>query len=213
MDRKMICDYSLYLVTDRTQMSSDTLGSGVEQAVLGGCTIVQLRESGIRDRDFYQMAIEIKEITDRYEIPLIINNRMDIALAAGAAGVHIGQKDLPLPAVRRSLGKDKCIGVSVTSVEEALEAEKGGADYLGVGAMFPTRTKKDAVLVSFKTLRAIRQAVRIPVVAIGGINRENAGRFREMGVDGIASISAVLARTDIARAARELKETFLTGRQ
>lgn len=211
MDEKMMYDYSLYLVTDRTRMSSDTLAGGVEQAVLGGCTMVQLRETGTGDRDFYQVAMEIKEMTDRYKIPLIINNRTDIALASGAAGVHIGQKDLPLPAVRRSLGKDKCIGVSVTSVREALEAEKDGADYLGVGAMFPTRSKRDAALVSFEMLRAIRRAVHIPVVAIGGINRENAGRFRELGVDGIAAISAILAGPDIARAARELKEAFLVG--
>ena len=210
-DWKAAYDYSLHLVTDRAWMSSDTLSSGVEQAILGGCTIVQLRETGIRDRDFYQLAMEIKEMTDRYEIPLIINNRIDIALASGAAGVHIGQKDLPLHAVRQSLGRDMCIGVSVTSVEEALEAENGGADYLGVGAMFPTRSKKDAALVSFKMLRAIRQTVHIPVVAIGGINRENAGRFREVGIDGIAAISGILAGPDIARAAREMKKAFLTG--
>ena len=114
-DWKAAYDYSLHLVTDRAWMSSDTLSSGVEQAILGG------RETGIRDRDFYQLAMEIKEMTDRYEIPLIINNRIDIALASGAAGVHIGQKDLPLHAVRQSLGRDMCIGVSVTSVEEVAQ--------------------------------------------------------------------------------------------
>lgn len=211
-DKKVIYDHSLHLVTDRIWTGSNTLSSKVEQAILGGCTVVQLRDAAVSDRDFYRLAIKLREITDRYRIPLVINNRMDIALAAGAAGVHIGQKDLPLSAVRKNGGENMCIGVSVVSVKEAVEAEMGGADYLGVGAIFPTKSKQDARPVSLEKLQEIRQAVHIPVVAIGGINRANAGIFREMGIDGIAVISAITSRTDIARATTELKEAFWSGR-
>ena len=201
-------DYSLYLVTDRMRMSTRTLGEAVEQAVIGGCTLVQLREKEIPASDFYMLALEIKKITDRYGIPLIINDRIDIAMAAGAAGVHIGQQDIPADIARKVIGKDMLLGVSVGSAVEAIDAVKAGADYLGVGAMFPTGTKPDAGFVSMEELGRIRKAVDIPIVVIGGINRENAMLFRPMGVDGLAVVSAVIAQPDIKASAADLKSLF-----
>lgn len=202
-------DYSLYLVTDRMRMSTKTLGEAVEQAILGGCTMVQLREKDSSSLDFYTLALEIKRVTDRYNIPLIINDRIDIALAVGAAGVHIGQKDIPAHIARRVVGEDMLLGVSVGSAAEAGNAVKAGADYLGVGAMFPTRTKPDAGAVSMEELGKIRRAVDIPIVVIGGISKENAMPFRPMGIDGLAAVSAVIAQPDIKKAAVTLKSLFL----
>lgn len=200
-------DYSLYLVTDRGCISRGeiTLYEAVEQAILGGCSMVQHRETTAASRDFYDTARELKGLTDRYDIPLIINNRPDIALAVHAAGVHIGQRDIPASPVRKLIGEEMLLGVSVTSVSEALRAERDGADYLGVGAMLPTKTKKDAKIVSVEELCAIRWAVRIPIVVIGGIRRENAAEFLNLGVDGLAVISAILGQRDIRRAAEELR--------
>ena len=201
-------DYSLYLVTDRLRMSTRTLDEAVEQAIIGGCTMVQLREKDISSLDFYALALETKKITDRYDIPLIINDRIDIAMAVGAAGVHIGQKDIPADIAREVIGKDMLLGVSAASVGEAINAVKAGADYLGVGAMFPTGTKSDAVLVSMEELGKIRQAVDIPIVVIGGISRENAMLFKPMGIEGLSVISAVIAQPDIKKAAVDLKSIF-----
>lgn len=201
-------DYSLYLVTDRMLMSTRTLGEAVGQAVSGGCTLVQLREKDISSLDFYALALEIKMITDSYGIPLIINDRIDIAMAAGAAGVHIGQQDIPADIARKVIGRDMLLGVSVGSVAEAIDAVKAGADYLGVGAMFPTGTKPDAGFVSMEELGRIRKAVDIPIVVIGGISRENAMLFRPMGVDGLAVVSAVIAQPDIKASAADLKSLF-----
>lgn len=202
-------DYSLYLVTDRMLMSTKTLGEAVEQAVIGGCTMVQLREKEISSLDFYVLASEMKKITDRYGIPLIINDRIDIAMAVGAAGVHIGQKDIPADIARKLISKDMLLGVSTASVAEAVNAAKAGADYLGVGAMFPTRTKPDAGFVSMEELGRIRKAVDIPIVVIGGISKENAMLFQPMGIDGLAVVSAVIAQPDIRKSAADLKSLFL----
>ena len=202
-------DYSLYLVTDRMRMSTKTLGEAVEQAVIGGCTMVQLREKEILSLDFYVLASEMKKITDRYGIPLIINDRIDIAMAVGAAGVHIGQKDIPADIARKVIGKDMLLGVSAVSAAEAVNAAKAGADYLGVGAMFPTRTKPDAGFVSMEELGRIRKAVDIPIVVIGGISKENAMLFQPMGIDGLAVVSAVIAQPDIRKSAADLKSLFL----
>ena len=201
-------DYSLYLVTDRMRMSTKTLGEAVEQAVIGGCTMVQLREKEILSLDFYVLASEMKKITDRYGIPLIINDRMDIAMAVGAAGIHIGQKDIPADIARKVIGKDMLLGVSAVSAAEAVNAAKAGADYLGVGAMFPTRTKPDAGFVSMEELGRIRKAVDIPIVVIGGISKENAMLFQPMGIDGLAIVSAVIAQPDIKKSAADLKSLF-----
>ena len=206
-------DYSLYLVTDRTRMGAETLQEAVEQAVLGGVTMVQLREKDAEAVAFYQLAVEVKKVTEGYGIPLIINDRIDIAMAVDAAGVHVGQTDLPVNVARKILGKDKLLGVSVSSLEEAVKAEADGADYLGVGAMLPTKTKEDAAVVSLDELSRIRKAVHIPVVAIGGIRKENAALFWNCGVDGLAVVSAVIAQKDIRQAALELKQTALFGRE
>lgn len=204
-------DYSLYLVTDRSLMTTDTLSEAVEQAILGGCTMVQLREKNISSLDFFKLATEIKAVTDNFGVPLIINDRIDIALAVHAAGVHIGQSDIPAAIVREIIGDDMLVGVSASSVSEAIQAQKDGADYLGVGAMFPTGTKTDAAIVSIKELQNIRQSVALPIVAIGGINKENAGLFHDMGIDGLAVVSAIIAQPNIRQAASELKRIFLEG--
>lgn len=201
-------DYTLYLCTDRELMSTDTLEEAVEQAVRGGCTVVQLREKDCTSLEFYETAKKVKEITDRYQVPLIINDRVDIALAVGADGVHVGQDDLPAGEVRRILGPDKIVGVSAGSVAEAVKAEEDGADYLGVGAMYATSTKEDALVTSREELLRIREAVDLPIVVIGGINRSNYRNFKGIGVNGLAVVSAVIAADDIEAAARELSEGF-----
>lgn len=203
-------DFSLYLVTDRGLMSTQTLTEAVEQAILGGCTMVQLREKESSSLEFYEQAQEVKRITDRYEVPLIINDRVDIALAVEAAGVHIGQSDLPVSDVRRLIGMEMLLGVSVSSSEEAGKAMEDGADYLGVGAMFPTGTKTDANAISMEELRRIRRMTNLPIVVIGGINQENAGQFRPMGIDGLAVVSAIIGQPDIRKAAAQMKEAFYT---
>lgn len=207
----MKLDFSLYLVTDRGLMSTQTLTEAVEQAILGGCTMVQLREKESSSLEFYEQAQEVKQITDRYGVPLIINDRVDIALAVEAAGIHIGQSDLPVPDVRRLIGMEMLLGVSVSSSEEAGKAMEDGADYLGVGAMFPTGTKIDANAVSMEELRRIRRMTNLPIVVIGGINLENAGLFRPMGIDGLAVVSAIIGQPNIRKAAAQMKEAFYTG--
>lgn len=199
-------DLSLYLVTDRGMMSTLTLEQAVEQAIEGGVTLVQLREKDASSLDFYRTALGVKRLTDVKGIPLIINDRVDIALAVDAAGVHVGQEDLPAKTVRAILGEEKLLGVSVSTVEEALQAERDGADYLGVGAMFATGTKTDAQLVSMEELRKIHSAVSLPIVVIGGINTETIPLFRGSGIDGVAVVSAIIAAENIAAAARGLKD-------
>ncbi len=205
---KWDAEYTLYLVTDRELMSTDTLSEAVEQAILGGCTMVQLREKTADSRAFYDEALRIKAVTDRYKVPLIINDRVDIALAVEAAGVHVGQGDLPADVVRRIVGPDKLLGVSVGSVEQAQRAKRDGADYLGIGAMYATATKKDAEVVSFETLTRIRQEVDLPNVVIGGINEATAPRFTKRVTDGLAVVSAIIAQPDIQAAARHLRAMF-----
>ena len=204
----MKVDYTLYLVTDRKLMSTQTLTEAVKQAILGGCTMVQLREKDSSSQAFFQQAQEVKRITDQYQVPLIINDRVDIALAVKATGIHIGQNDIPVSIVRELIGKDMLLGVSVSSAEEAGQAMEDGADYLGVGAMFPTGTKRDAAMVSMEELRRIRRITNLPIVVIGGINRDNAGKFRPMGIDGLAVVSAIIGQLDIRKAAEEMKKAF-----
>jgi len=201
-------DYTLYLVTDRQLMSCDSLTEAVEQAILGGCTMIQLREKELPSLEFYNQAVAVKQVTERYHIPLIINDRIDIAMAVQATGVHIGQHDLPAAAVRKVIGENMLLGVSASSIAEAIQAQQDGADYLGVGAMFPTGTKTDAESVSMEELQKIRTAVSLPIVVIGGINKGNAGRFKPMGIDGLAVVSAIIAQSDIKAAAAELKDLF-----
>ena len=201
-------DYTLYLVTDRQLMSCDSMTEAVEQAILGGCTMIQLREKELSSLEFYNQAVAVKQVTDKYHIPLIINDRIDIAMAVQATGVHIGQHDLPAAAVRKIIGENMLLGVSASSIAEAIQAQQDGADYLGVGAMFPTGTKTDADSVSMEELQKIRTAVSLPIVVIGGINKGNTGRFKPMGIDGLAVVSAIIAQSDIKAAAAELKDLF-----
>ena len=207
----MTLDFTLYLVTDRNLMTSSSLETAVEQAILGGCTMVQLREKDISSDEFYRLAVSIKSITDKYEIPLIINDRVDIALSANAAGVHIGQHDLPASIVRKIIPQSMILGVSASTLQEAQKAVSDGADYLGVGAMFSTSTKTDADVVSMHTLLQIRKSVHIPIVAIGGINKENAPAFKAMQIDGLAVVSAIISQQDIRRSSKALKQAFLGG--
>ncbi|SFC93176.1 thiamine phosphate synthase [Clostridium uliginosum] len=201
-------DYSIYLVTDRELMSTKTLEESVEKAIKGGCTLVQLREKDCSSLDFYNTAIKVKEVTDKYNVPLIINDRLDIVLAVDAAGVHVGQSDIPANIVRNILGEDKIIGVSTGCLEEALKAVKDGADYLGVGAMYTTGTKKDANLISMDELKRIRENVDLPIVVIGGINKKTVKDFENTGIDGLAVVSAIISPKDITNATKELKELF-----
>lgn len=196
----------LYAVTDRTWLKGRSLADAVEEALRAGVTFLQLREKDLDYASFLELAREIKGITDKYGIPYVINDKVEVAMAVGADGVHVGQDDMAPEDVRKIIGPDKILGVSAQTVGQALLAEKKGADYIGVGSIFPTSTKPDADVVSFDTLKAICEAVSIPVVAIGGINKDNAMRLSGSGIDGIAVVSAVFAREDIATAVRELLE-------
>lgn len=196
---------TLYAVTDRKWLQEgQTLAQQVEQAILGGVTVVQLREKHTDYETFVALAKEVKQITDQYQVPLLINDNLDVALAVDAAGVHVGQEDMAALEVRRRIGDKKVVGVSAQTVEQALAAEKAGADYLGVGAVFPTNSKDDAVKVDFATLRAICQAVQIPVVAIGGITADNMPALQNSGIIGVAVISAIFGQPDVRVAAEQL---------
>lgn len=198
-------DLLLYAVTDRSWLNGRTLYEQVEEALKGGVTFVQLREKNLDDTAFLQEAKEIKELCARYNVPFVINDNVDIAAEIDADGVHVGQSDMEAGDVRKKLGPDKIIGVSAQTVEQALRAQAHGADYLGVGAVFPTGSKADAVEVSHDTVREICRAVDIPVIAIGGITRENVIELKGTGICGIAVISAIFGQQDIEEAARTLK--------
>jgi thiamine-phosphate pyrophosphorylase len=197
-------ELTLYLVTDRRWLGRRSLEEDVEEALRGGATLVQIREKEISSRAYLELARKVKAVTDRHGIPLIVNDRIDIALAVDAGGVHVGPDDLPVSVARRLLGPDKIVGASASSVEEALGFQAQGADYLGVGAVFPTATKKVTEKVDLETLAGIKAAVRIPVAAIGGIDAGNAAEIMKTGVDGVAVVSAILSRPDIREATREL---------
>lgn len=196
----------LYAVTDRTWLGGRTLADAVHDALEGGATFLQLREKNLDDDSFLQLALEIKEIAAKYKVPFVINDNINVALACGADGVHVGQKDMAAKDVRKIIGSDKILGVSAQTVEQAVAAEENGADYLGVGSVFSTSTKLDADAVSFETLKEICQAVSIPVVAIGGINKDNARKLKGSGIDGIAVVSAIFAQENIREAAAELRQ-------
>lgn len=195
----------LYAVTDRSWLHGRTLKEQVKEALDGGVTFLQLREKQIDSELFLQEAQELKELCKQYQVPFVINDDVELALKVDADGVHVGQSDMEAGDVRKKLGKDKIIGVSAQTVEQAVMAEKHGADYLGVGAIFPTSSKDDAQEVDYETLKAICQAVQIPVIAIGGINTQNVDRLKGSGICGVAVISAIFAQEDIKEAAKELK--------
>lgn len=206
-------DYTLYLVTDQKLMSTPTIEECVEKAVAGGCTLVQLREKDQSSRCFYETAKKVREVTARLRVPLIINDRADIALAVNADGVHVGQDDLPACAVRQIVGPDRIVGVSAGNRSEALAAAAAGADYLGIGAMYATGTKTDADITAIDELKHIRAAVSLPIVVIGGINKDTLRNFDGIGIDGVAAVSAIISPMDITNAARELKKRFQKGRK
>lgn len=201
----MKIDYTLYLCTDSGLMSSATVEESVERAVQGGCSVVQLREKEASSLELFRLAERVKRVTDKYGVPLIINDRLDICQAVDAAGVHLGQSDLPCAEARKILGADKIIGVSAATPEEAAKAQADGADYLGVGAVFPTTTKTNTRKVTPEIIRGIRQTVTIPFVVIGGVNAENITRLYGLGIDGAAVISAVIAQPDITAAAEKMR--------
>ena len=198
-------DLLLYAVTDRSWLGEDTLYHQVEEAILGGATFIQLREKELSQEAFLEEAKEIKELCRKYQIPFVINDNVEIAREMDADGVHVGQSDMEAGNVREVLGPDKIIGVSAQTVKQAVQAEQSGADYLGVGAVFPTGSKADAEDVPLETLKAICQAVSIPVIAIGGISAGNISKLAGSGICGIAVISAIFAKPDIRAAAAELR--------
>lgn len=198
-------DYSVYLVTDRDILAGRDLCQAVEESIKGGATVIQLREKNIDDDEFLKIAKDLQKVTKKYNIPLIINDNIKIAKEIDAEGVHIGQSDATLSNARKFLGKDKIIGVSVSSIEEAREAVAGGADYLGIGAVFYTGSKKDInVPLGIDNLKKIVEEINIPSVAIGGIHLDNIEETMLTGVDGVAVISEILGNEDIEKATKTL---------
>ena len=187
-------------------MSTKTVEDSVEQAIRGGCTLIQLREKDISSKDFYETALKVRAVTSQFNIPFIVNDRVDIALAVDADGVHIGQDDLPVEQVRNIIGPNKIVGVSASNLTEALTAVGDGADYLGIGAMFSTNTKTDADATTLEELIRIRKAISLPLVVIGGMNKETIPLFKDISVDGYAIVSAIVNQPDIIKATKELKQ-------
>lgn len=193
----------LYLVTDRRWLKNETLPDVVEKAIKNGVSFVQIREKNLDFKKFKKLALEIKQVTDLYNIPFVINDNIDLTIEVDADGVHIGQDDLDIETARKYIGNKKILGVSVGNVKEALDAENKGADYLGV-TIFSTRSKADAVNVSLEKLKEIKNNVNIPVIAIGGIREDNLHLLKPSKIDGIAVISAILAKDDIEEATKNL---------
>ena len=196
---------TLYAVTDRTWVEDTTLMDQVKEALEGGITFLQLREKHLSKEEFIKEAREMKELSKEYKVPFVINDNIEVALAVDADGVHIGQDDMSVEEARKLLGEDKIIGVSAHNVEEAIKAQKGGADYLGVGAVCATSTKKDANVVSKEEIKKICHTVEIPVVAIGGIKKENIKTLKGTDGDGVAVVSAIFAAKDIKKDTKQLR--------
>lgn len=199
-------DLLLYAVTDRSWLGEDTLYEQVKAVLEGGATFIQLREKNLGWEPFLEEAKELKKLCEMYHVPFVINDHVELAAAVGADGVHVGQSDMETGDVRKKMGPDKIVGVSAQTVEQAVLAEERGADYLGVGAVFPTDSKSDADDVSLETLRAICSAVKIPVIAIGGIGKSNILELSGSGICGVAVISALFAQPDKKEAAKELRK-------
>lgn len=204
----METDYSLYLVTDRKDKTEKEFLNIIEESIKGGVTLIQLREKIASTQEFYNIASKVKEITKKYNVPLIINDRIDIALAIDADGVHVGQDDMPTHIVRQLIGPNKILGVSAHNIKEAKKAKKDGADYLGVGAIFTTSTKNDANEVSIETLKNITQFVDVPTVAIGGINLDNADKLKNTKIAGFSVVSAIMNAKNPKIASQKLKEIY-----
>ena len=200
-------DLSLYLVTDKSDDVEKFLKT-IEEAIKGGVSVVQIREKTADTLDFYNLALKVKEITTKYNIPLIINDRVDVALAIDAEGVHVGQSDMPCDVTRALVGHDKIVGVSAATIEEAKKAEKDGADYIGTGAVFPTATKDDAPKITKKDLKEIVDSINIPVVAIGGITIGNASELIDTGISGLSVVSAIMSSDDPKKSSEKLLNIF-----
>lgn len=203
-------DTTLYFITDSTGFSEEEFLYRVEEALKGGATLVQLREKDKTTREYIALAEKVHEITKKYNVPLIIDDRVDVAMAVDAEGVHLGQSDMPVDIARRILGDDKIIGATAKTVPQALEAYRNGADNLGVGAIYPTTTKVKTVLTSVDTLKEIVKAVPIPVNAIGGLNKNNIDILENTGIAGVCVVSAIMKADNPQTAAKEIKDTFLS---
>lgn len=204
----MKLDTTLYFITDSSTVPAEKFLPSVEAACKGGATIIQLREKNKSTREYMELAARVHEITSRYNVPLIIDDRVDVALAVGAEGVHVGQTDMPVAVARKLMGPGKIIGATTKTVPQALEAYEQGADYCGVGAIYPTTTKVVTILTSVDTLKEIVKAVPIPVNAIGGLNKDNIDVLKGSGIAGICAVSAIQKAADPEAAARELKAAF-----
>ena len=200
-------DLSLYLVTDKSDDVEKFLNT-IEEAIKGGVTVVQIREKTAETLDFYNLALQVKEITTKYNVPLIINDRVDVALAIDADGVHVGQSDMPCDVTRKLIGEDKILGVSAATIDEARKAEEDGADYIGTGAVFPTATKDDAPSITKQDLKDVVDSISIPVVAIGGITLENASQLKDTGIAGLSVVSAIMSAENPKKASQTLLNIF-----
>lgn len=200
-------DLSLYLVTDKSDDVEKFLKT-IEEAIKGGVSVVQIREKTADTLDFYNLALKVKEITEKHNVPLIINDRVDVALAVDAEGVHVGQSDMPCDVTRALVGPDKIVGVSAATIEEARKAERDGADYIGTGAVFPTATKDDAPKITKKDLKEIVESISIPVVAIGGITLNNAHELNDTGIAGLSVVSAIMSSENPKKSSEELLKIF-----
>ena len=201
-------DTTIYFITDSTNYSENEFLHRVEEACKGGVTLVQLREKERTTREYIYLAEKVRQITQKYNIPLIIDDRVDVALAVNAEGVHVGQSDMPVAVARKLMGNDKIIGATTKTVPQAVEAYEQGADYLGVGAIYPTTTKVKTVLTSVDTLKEIVKSVPIKVNAIGGLNKDNIHVLKDSGIDGICAVSAIMKADDPCEAAKRLREAF-----
>ncbi len=200
-------DLSLYLVTDKSDDVEKFLKT-IEEAIKGGVTVVQIREKTAETLDFYNLALKVKEITTKYGVPLIINDRVDVALAIDADGIHVGQSDMPCDITRKLIGDDKILGVSAATIPEAKKAQEDGADYIGTGAVFPTATKDDAPKITKKDLKEIANSIDIPVVAIGGINLNNVNELEDTDIAGISVVSAIMSSDNPKKSSEELLKIF-----
>ena len=200
-------DLSLYLVTDKSDDVEKFLKT-IEEGIKGGVTVVQIREKTADTLDFFNLALKVKEITRKYNVPLIINDRVDVALAIDAEGVHVGQSDMPCDVTRKLVGPDKIVGVSAATIDEAKKAEKDGADYIGTGAVFPTATKDDAPKITKKDLKEIVDSINIPVVAIGGITLDNAHELIDTGIAGLSVVSTIMSSDDPKKSSEKLLSIF-----
>lgn len=207
--RKKI-DYSLYLISDRNE-SIDEFVKKIEESILGGVKVVQLREKNCSTLEYIEIGKRVKALTDLYNVPLIVNDRVDVALAIDASGIHLGQDDMPIDMARKIMGTEKLIGISTRTIEEAIEAQKNGANYIGVGAIFNTDTKSDARKIHFDDIKKIKSSVHIPVLGIGGINKENIDTVKILGIDGICISSGILKEKNPKEAASYLLKKFINS--